>query len=134
MSPRFSEAFFKQTRHRERGRGCETTRFEIALDVFAEDIAFEVDRVAGFVVLDVGVLVGVGNYGDFRDARAAVPSRGLRNPTFAAAATSPSGNTTKLLITAPLRSSGARRHKLAPEKNPGNEAPVAKPSMTADAP
>ena len=43
-------------------------RFQIALDVFSEDVAFEVDGVAGFAVADVGVLVGVRDDGDFCDA------------------------------------------------------------------
>ena len=40
---------------------------EIAIDVFAEDVGFEVDRVAGGTIRDVGVLVGVGDDGDFGD-------------------------------------------------------------------
>ena len=41
-------------------------RFEIALNVFAENVGFEIYRVAGFTVAKVGVLVGVENYRDFQ--------------------------------------------------------------------
>src|SRR5260221_9660660 len=40
---------------------------QIALHVFPNHIAFEVHRVAGLAVADVGVLVGVGNHRDFGD-------------------------------------------------------------------
>jgi len=33
---------------------------QIALHVFSQNVTFEVDRVAGFAVADVGVFVGVG--------------------------------------------------------------------------
>src|SRR5258707_11665366 len=33
----------------------------------SQNVAFEVDGVAGFAVADIGVFVGVGNYGDFDD-------------------------------------------------------------------
>src|SRR2546429_6210827 len=39
----------------------------MVLHVFSKYIAFEVDRVARFAVANVGVFVGVGNHGDFRD-------------------------------------------------------------------
>jgi len=37
------------------------------LDVFAEDVGFEVDGVAGEAIANVGVIVGVRNDGDFGD-------------------------------------------------------------------
>src|ERR1700751_5732766 len=42
--------------------------FEIAFDVFPQDIAFEIYGVADFFVADVSVFVGEGNYGDFGEA------------------------------------------------------------------
>src|SRR5437773_11293868 len=39
----------------------------MVLHVFSQHIAFEVDRVARFAVANVGVFVGVGNHGDFRE-------------------------------------------------------------------
>ena len=41
---------------------------EVALDVFGEDVGFEVDGVAGGAIANVGVAVGVGDDGDFGDA------------------------------------------------------------------
>ena len=41
----------------------------VAFDVFAEDVGFKVDGVAGGTVGDVGVLVGVGDDSDFGDGR-----------------------------------------------------------------
>src|SRR5271169_901019 len=40
-------------------------RFKKAFNVFSQNISFEVDRIAGFPVAKIGVLVRVGNYGDF---------------------------------------------------------------------
>src|SRR5579872_2110737 len=51
-------------------------RFEIADDIFAENIALEIYSVARLAITKVGVLVGVGNYGNFRDTRAVIPARG----------------------------------------------------------
>src|SRR5271170_4002151 len=47
----------------------------MALDVLSQNVAFEIYSVAGFAVADVGVLVGVGDDGDFSDARVVVPAR-----------------------------------------------------------
>ena len=44
---------------------------EIAFDVSAEDVDFEVDGVAGGTVADVGVLIGVGDHGNFGDRKLA---------------------------------------------------------------
>src|SRR5229473_1831209 len=40
---------------------------QVALHVFPNHITFEIHRVAGLAVADVGVLVGVGNHGNFGD-------------------------------------------------------------------
>ena len=69
------EAFFDEPRESNRRRGWSISRFEVALYVFSENIAFEIHLVASLAAADVGVLVGVGNYGDFGGAVALVPSR-----------------------------------------------------------
>lgn len=50
-----------------RGRSGRLTLGEVALDIFAEDVGFKVDGVAGSTVSDVGLLVGVRDDGDFGD-------------------------------------------------------------------
>src|SRR5262245_53423781 len=52
----------------ERGRKIGgLARGQVALDVFAENVDFEVDGVAGGAVADIGVLIGVGDDGDVGD-------------------------------------------------------------------
>ncbi len=54
---------------------CFIARIEIAFHVFSKNICFEVDSIARFAVAKIGVLVGVGNYGNFRDVRMFIPAR-----------------------------------------------------------
>ena len=44
------------------------TGFQIAFDVFSQDIAFEIYGFADFFVADVGVFVGEGDHCDFGEA------------------------------------------------------------------
>ena len=61
-----SEALADQVRHTKRcGGGRRLALEEVAFDVFAEDVGFEVDGVAGGTISDVSVPVGVGDDGDF---------------------------------------------------------------------
>src|SRR5215472_10333210 len=63
------ETLFHQARYGERWRGNSSgSRLQVALDVFSQDVALEVHRVAGLSVADVGVVIGVRNDGHFRDA------------------------------------------------------------------
>jgi len=48
-------------------RGRRLALGEVAFDIFAEDIGFEVDGVAGGTISDVRVQVGVGDDRDFGD-------------------------------------------------------------------
>src|SRR6266699_2798797 len=63
------ETLFHQARYCERWRRNRSgSRLHVALDVFSQDVAFEVNRVAGLSVADVGVVIGIRNDGHFRDA------------------------------------------------------------------
>src|SRR5437016_5493715 len=72
--PRYSrsgrlKSFLDQARNGEWRFGLRRAfaLLEITFDVLSKHIAFEIDRVAGPAVADVGVQVGVGNHGDFGD-------------------------------------------------------------------
>src|SRR6266566_3266710 len=72
--PYWLETLFHEARYGERWRGNRSgSRLQVALDVFSQDVAFEVNRVAGLSVADVGVVIGIRNDGRFRDAM--VPPR-----------------------------------------------------------
>ena len=46
---------------------------EIALNIFSQNVGFQIDGIAGNAIADIGVFVGVGNHRNFGDA--IVPAR-----------------------------------------------------------
>src|SRR5262249_43594973 len=66
------EALIDELRKGELGRGSAGwSSSKMERDRFGQDVGFEVDGVAGLAVADVGVIVGVGDDGDFDSSRKA---------------------------------------------------------------
>ena len=75
MSAGTLEPLLEEAREGKGSRMGRFSRFEIALDILAENIGFQVYTIAGLAVGKGGVPVGVRNDGDFRDVGVAIPPR-----------------------------------------------------------